>query len=427
MRPMSASEALKKSTPSFISKNRYDVIRTRKDSGTENVFSQISRERTNSMKRKASAEIVKDSGKRPNQGALATVDTEKLVLMDRKMLMLKGICGKLNEESAKLKVDIGLENVLRCLCEFVDVGCSVMENLIGFCKVEIKEPEPVGGDGSGSGSDPEPDPDPGRDDDSQGSYSQVAAKKKKPAKPKSVPKAVAAVPPRDPKLQAFQDAVKHSERSTLVFNLDLGRNKTLNEKTILTKATLALSEAAAAAEGNKGKPPSKEAVAALDDIMSVTEDVTLFGRVTKPYVNPRNSADPRNKTFFTLPVRYEFRDKDTKIEAETILRDTCKVECTTPYPTILRECIKQVVTHMRDTFPNDFVKVTVDSANMALKVTRKVKGRGWFSLDDPIKLPVEVLDIHAKSVPEGFRLNNLPNLKKASVSSVPDDHDITDK
>jgi hypothetical protein len=39
---------------------------------------------------------------------------------------------------------------------------------------------------------------------------------------------------------------------------------------------LSLSEVAAAVDGSKDKPPSWEAIAALDDIMSVTENVTLF-------------------------------------------------------------------------------------------------------------------------------------------------------
>jgi hypothetical protein len=424
MRPMSATEALKNTTPSFLAKNRYEVLRSRKDSGSDNVFTkQTGRDRVNSIKRKASAEINTVSSKKLNQTAVPTVDVKKLEAMDRKLASLRGISGKLNEDAAKLKVDIGLENVIRTICEFVDVGSSMFEDIISVCKVETAAPEP----------DPDPDqtelavadpaPDPGASQTpaltqsqsvpvNQNMYSQVAAKKPQ-GRTKQI-RAEKAEPPVDPKVQAFRDAVKLSERSTLIFNLDLGRHKTLNENTILTKATVALSEAAAAVEGNKGKPPSKEAVAALDDVFSVTENVTLYGRVTKPYVNKANDADPRNKTFFTLPVQYEFRDKDTKFEAERVLKDTCNVDCTTPYPTILRHCINEVISHMRKEYPNEFIKVTVDTTELALKVTRKSKSKGVFKLDDPIKLPLEVLDIKARSVPEGFTLRNLPVRKKSN-------------
>jgi hypothetical protein len=426
MKPMSATEALRNSTPSFFSRNRFDTLRNRTDSGSGsgNVFSQ-GRERVNSIKRKASVEINSDSGKRANQGTFAAVDKEKLISMDRKLNLLRGLCSKLNEDAPKLKVDIGLENVIRTFCEFVDVGSSMFQDLVNCCRGE--KPETTGEGNvlppAQTAAVPAVSADP--DQDSQGSYSQVAAKK--PVKKKANPNMVGAVPPRDPKLQAFHDAVKQAEKSTLVFNLDLGRHKTLNEKTILSRATLALSEAAATVEGNKGKPPSKEAISALDDLMSVTENVTLFGRVTKPYVNKFNDKDPRNKTFFTLPIRYEFRDKDTKIEAETILRDTCKVDCTTPYPTILRHCIKQVIDHMRKEYPGDFIKVTVDSLNRQLKVARRKKGEGWYTLDNAIKLPVEVLDVHARFVPEGLVMDNLPT--KASLTeeeALPDESEMSE-
>jgi hypothetical protein len=195
----------------------------------------------------------------------------------------------------------------------------------------------------------------------------------------------------------------------------LGSKKVLNEKTILTQSSLALSAAAAEVEGHKGKHPSKEVVATLDDVMSITQNVTLFGKVTKPYENKRNPQDPRNRTFFTMPIKYEFRDRETRLEAETDLRDTCKVECATPYPAILRSCIKQTVDHFRSVYPNDFAKVTVDTQNVSLKVARKIKGVGWRDYKDPIQLPPEVLDIRARFAPKNFRLNNLPELEPDTV------------
>jgi hypothetical protein len=226
-------------------------------------------------------------------------------------------------------------------------------------------------------------------------------------------------PTKDPKLQAFQDVVKHAERSTIVFNLNLGSKKTLNEKTILSQSTLALSEAAAKVEDSNSKIPSKDSILALDYVMSVTQNVTLIGKVTKPFENKKNPQDLLNRTFFTMPIKYEFKDRDTRIEAETILRDTCKVDCATPYPVILRQCIKQVVDHFRAEYPNDYIKVFVDSQKLALKVSRKVKGRGWFDHHDPIQLPPEVLDIRARFAPKDFKLNGLPAFNQPILMSLP--------
>jgi hypothetical protein len=301
--------------------------------------------------------------------------------MERKLVTMKQISKGLNEEAAKVKLDPILEKIIRSICEFCDVSTSLHEEMVTSCNVNTEMPV----SSQLQSTQPDADSIPDRDPEVFVSYSSAAAKKPVDRRPlvDSQPRK----PQKDPKIQAFQDAVKHSERSTLVFNLDLGSKKILNEKTILSQATLALSAAAAAVEGNAGKVPTNESVAALDDIMSVTQNVILYGKVTKPYENKANPADERNKTFFTMPIRYEFKDMQTKIEAETILRDTCKVDCATPYPIILRQCIREVIDHFRNDYPDDYIKVTVDSNNMSLRVSRKVKGDGWYTHKEPIPLP----------------------------------------
>jgi hypothetical protein len=321
MKPVSASEVLK--TQSFVHRNRFEALAPVSDSmpGKTNTV----RDRANSVKRKASGEINDENQKKANVESHPVIAAQSLDSMERKimMIMMKGISKKMNEDAAKVKLDPILENIIRYMCEFVDVSVSYHEELVKNCPVEVNfqsEPTQV----------------PVTEGDSQDAdsevfvtYSHVA---KRPHRVVAAPDKPVQKKPKDPKIQAFQDAVKHAERSTLVFNLDLGTKKTLNEKTILTQVTLALSAAASEVEGRGGRGPTRETVAALDDVMSVTQNVVLYGKVTRPYENKKNPQDPKNKSFFTLPVRYEFKDKETRLEAETILRDTCKIDCTTPYP-----------------------------------------------------------------------------------------------
>jgi hypothetical protein len=371
------------------------------------------KERSNSVKRKASGDIDTNSvqTKKFNSQQRPILEPQKLDSMERKLEKMKQISKGLNEDAAKVKLDPILEKIIRSICEFCDVSTNLHEEMVTSCNVntevpvsshlQLTQPDAV--------SIPDQDP------DVFVSYSSAAAKKPVDRRPPVDPQPRKAQ--KDPKILAFQDAVKHSERSTLVFNLDLGSKKTLNEKTILSQATLALSAAAAAVEGNAGKVPTSESVAALDDIMSVTQNVILYGKVTKPFENKANPNDERNKTFFTMPIRYEFKDTQTRIEAETILRDTCKVDCATPYPIILRQCIREVIDHFRNDYPDDYIKVTVDSHNLALRVSRKVKGDGWYTHKEPIPLPPQVLDIRARFVPQGFKMTNLPERRRSSRNS----------
>jgi hypothetical protein len=142
--------------------------------------------------------------------------------------------------------------------------------------------------------------------------------------------------------------------------------------------------------------------------MSVAQNVVLYGKVTRPYENKMNPQDPKNKSFFTMPVRYEFKDKETRLEAETILRDTCKIDCTTPYPANLRSCIRQTIEHYRKDYPEDYIKVTVDTQDLVLRVSRKVKGDGWYNSKDPIPLPELALDIRSRFPHKDCIMKNLP-------------------
>ena len=150
-------------------------------------------------------------------------------------------------------------------------------------------------------------------------------------------------------LRAFRDAVKDAEKSTLLFNLNMGKVHIMNKETISKKATLALTSMAAKTEGKLSSTPSEEAITAIDDVLSMTTGMAFFGNSTKSYSNPK---DKESGAFCTIPVKYEFKDKDTRIRAETALRSRCKVSCGTPYPVILREYIKGAVS--RDFLPQYF-------------------------------------------------------------------------
>ena len=208
-------------------------------------------------------------------------------------------------------------------------------------------------------------------------------------------------------IRRFREAVKDAEKSTLIFNLNMGKVPIMNHETISKKATLALTSMAAKLEGKFSSTPSDEAVTAIDDVLSMTTKMSLFGNSTKSYVNAK---DKESGAFCTIPVKYEFQDKDTRIRAETCLRSVCKVSCATPYPVILRDCIKQVVDRVKSRFPGEFVRVNVDPSNLSLSVARRGnKDSSWTFLRDSVLLPKEVLNISTRTVPKDFVLRDLPD------------------
>ncbi len=207
----------------------------------------------------------------------------------------------------------------------------------------------------------------------------------------------------DAKYFKFKEAVKQAEKSTLIFNLDLGKYPIMNQDTMSTRASLALSKMAAKKENLNTDIPSEAARECIDDALGMARGISFYGKQTKTY---RNKTDTANSgAFCTLPVRYDFKDRNTRAKVENILRTQCDIKCATPYPLILRECMRQTVEKIKKEAPGAAVRVNVDPHNFCLKVSKKMPTDQKFELlRKHLPLPTEALDITCKTLPENFEL-----------------------
>jgi hypothetical protein len=204
----------------------------------------------------------------------------------------------------------------------------------------------------------------------------------------------------------FREAIRESESSILLHGLNMGNSPILNPDTMCTKVTSDLISKAAACEekiskrNNRGIP-SQGVVDTLDDLMSMVKHMDFFGKVTKPCRVPGNPE--LNNTYYSIPVRMRFQDRDTRARAEAILRSTCQVGTTIPYPAILRECMQRTMKHYKDMYQGDYIRVNLELSKMALKVSRREGSREnkgeWHVCASNIKLPEEVLDVASRTVP----------------------------
>jgi hypothetical protein len=211
----------------------------------------------------------------------------------------------------------------------------------------------------------------------------------------------------DPKVTQFKELLKEAEKSTLVFNLDMGKVPIMNKETMNKKATEALTKMAANKEKEGKNIPSEEAIMAIDDLLSVTTGMQFYGATTKSYRNP---TDPKSGLYCTVPVRYEFVSRDDRIRAEKTLRDRCDVQCSTPYPLAVRECMKQIAVKVRSEKPGEMVRVTVDAGNLSFKIHSRLRTEGdegkgkWMSYNISPPIPSSVIELGgSKKLPEGFK------------------------
>ena len=150
------------------------------------------------------------------------------------------------------------------------------------------------------------------------------------------------------------------------------------------KATAALASMAAAVEERPANNPSRDTVDAIDDAISVADNVSFFGSTTKSVTG----IGEKSGSYCTIPVCYSFPDWETRIKAEQVLRARCKASCATPYPQSLRNCMKQVLESGRKAHPADFCSVSFDLPKLSLRVSWRARGSSvWTRHENLIPLP----------------------------------------
>jgi hypothetical protein len=201
----------------------------------------------------------------------------------------------------------------------------------------------------------------------------------------------------------------------------MGKVPVMNKATMSKRATLALSTMAAKVEKRESKRPSEESIEAIEDVLSMVNNMEMFGTETRSYKYPN---DPLTGAFYTVPVKYEFKDAVIRSKAQKVLRSTCGAHCGIPYPPVVRECIKQLVDRVKKRHPDNFVRVMVDTDNMVFKVARKppkdAEDPSWQYRQGDIPIPEIALDLSLRRAPRGFKLDvpDSPS-KKSPIKNTP--------
>jgi hypothetical protein len=202
----------------------------------------------------------------------------------------------------------------------------------------------------------------------------------------------------DLRKKKFIHAVREAEKSTLIFNTDMGTVAVMNTNTMNRKFSMALKAKAAEVDGNVNGEPKADTVTQLDDTLSMVKSMDYFGKTTK---------QAKGKEFYTIPVKLVYKDRDTRITAEQNLRKLCKVSCTTPYHSTLRDVMKKAMEEAKVKYKNSYVQTRLDVDNMELKVSYRKDGI-WYNDVEKLPLPDSVFDLTHKvskrvmSAPEGM-------------------------
>jgi hypothetical protein len=184
-----------------------------------------------------------------------------------------------------------------------------------------------------------------------------------------------------------KQVIREAEKKTTIFNLDLGKAPTMNKDTLARKVTIALHDKVQSGEHDYD---IKDAEDILDDVLSCAK-LEFLGNTTKKFFNKRNVNDVRNDSMCTIPVRFDFKDREARINAETNLRKVCKVSCGVPYPKKLRDIMDNLVTQGKKLSPNCFIRTRVNVDDLSIEVHAKTKD-GWKDLHLKTCIPLDICD-----------------------------------
>jgi hypothetical protein len=188
-----------------------------------------------------------------------------------------------------------------------------------------------------------------------------------------------------------RQAIHKAEKSTVVFDLDMGTVPIINKDTLARKVTIALHDKAAKCEQvRNGDITEADAEEIVDDLLTCTSLDFLANGSTR-YRKDKHPDDPRIGKMCTLPVKMLFKGRDERILAEQTLRRVCQARCSTPYPKNLRTMIGKLVDEGKQIKPGHFIRIKVHADTLRLEAHASVD-RKWVDLKISKDIPLDILD-----------------------------------
>jgi hypothetical protein len=195
-------------------------------------------------------------------------------------------------------------------------------------------------------------------------------------------------PSGNPREKKIRQAILKAEKSTVIYNAELGNVPVMNRDTLARKVTILLHEKARAEGEYKDNP--KFAEEAVDDFLSCAS-LDFLGRGTKPFYNRKNPEDPMNKTFCTVPIKLTWKSKEERIRGEQAIRRICKSKCSTPYPRKIRGLIDEVLKAGQAAKPGCFIRIKVNHDSLTV-VAHAREDNKWIDLNLRKVIPLDILD-----------------------------------
>jgi hypothetical protein len=190
------------------------------------------------------------------------------------------------------------------------------------------------------------------------------------------------LPKPDPAKRELMDTLAVSDRTSVLYDANLGNIPIANRQKLCNALSLGLRESAIALAAERKTDPS-EAVRVADDALSLVSNMSFMGQASRP---------AKDKPHCSMPIKLEFEDRGARIHFERTIKDRCGIRATMSLPYAIREAQKKFLSAMKVLYDDEIVMVRVDTEKLRFIAFHKEdQGPKWIPCEEYEPIPHDIL------------------------------------
>jgi hypothetical protein len=185
--------------------------------------------------------------------------------------------------------------------------------------------------------------------------------------------------------------LEKSDKESVLFDADLGPLVISNRSVLNANFSAALKKQAEEKASCENRDP-KENIRLIDDALSCVENMDFRGQRSKKFINNRNLNDPRNNTFTTMPIIFEFANKASRVNFERTMRECCGARAVQSFPEPIRKEMAAFRKALQERYPDEIVMVRPNLATLSLVAYKKFHGDArWVDCEETHAIPLGIM------------------------------------
>jgi hypothetical protein len=206
--------------------------------------------------------------------------------------------------------------------------------------------------------------------------------------PSASGRGVAAVEPGLPELKA---ALATADKTAVVFDADLGQSRAANRNTLNGSFTAGIRAATLKRATDAGEDVS-ETVRVVNDALSCAENLDFLGESSSKKVDKRDPNNPIFGDYFTMPIKVDFPDRNTRINFERVMRRHCGLRVSMSLPKPIRKYQGLFLKALRERYAGRAVMARPDVSSMTLVAFHKKDGdKRWERCPESVPIPSGIM------------------------------------